>query len=119
MSNYQDETFVADADLSGSQYRIVISSGTASHVGLSGAGAVAIGVLQDKPTAGQFGTVRLAGKSRVKAGDTITAGALFTSDATGGAVAVASGNYCLGTALTGVASGGVFTGHINHAGYKG
>jgi len=118
MSIYTDETFVANADLTGKQYSIVVNS-TGNRVGLSGAAAAAVGVLQDKPNTGEFGTVRVAGRSRVRAGGTIADGGLFTSDATGGAVAVASGGYALGHAITGVASGGTFTGNINHAGYVG
>lgn len=119
MSMYQmDEAFVANADLSGKQYYIVVNS-TGNRVGVSGAGAAAAGVLQDKPQSGEHGTVRLVGRSRVRAGGTITAGGLFASDATGTATAVTSGAYALGLAITGVASGGIFDGIINHAGYQG
>lgn len=117
--NYRmDETFVANADLSAKQFYLVVNS-TGNRVGVSGAGAAAAGVLQDKPQSGEFGTVTILGRSRVRAGDTITAGGLFASDATGTAVAVTSGAYAAGLALTGVASGGIFDGLINHAGYKG
>ena len=113
-----DETLVANTDLSGSQYSIVVNS-AGNLMGLSGAGAAAAGILLDKPQAAEHGTIRILGRSRVRAGDTIAAGGLFASDATGGAVAVTSGAYALGLALTSVASGGIFNGLINHAGYKG
>ena len=112
------ETFVANADLSAKQFYLVVNS-TGNLLGVAGAGAVVAGVLQDKPQSGEHGTVTILGRSRVRAGDTITAGGLFTSDATGTAVAVTSGTYAAGLALTGVASGGIFDGLINHAGYKG
>jgi hypothetical protein len=80
---------------------------------------MAIGVLQNKPKSGEHATVRVFGRSRIKAGGTITAGGAFTVTANATATAVASGQYILGIAITGVASGGIFTGFINHAGYKG
>lgn len=119
MSMYEmDETFVANADLSAKQFYLVVNS-TGNRIGASGAGAAAIGALQDKPQSGENGTVRLMGRSRIRAGDTITAGGIFASDANGTAVAVTSGTYGVGTAITGVASGGIFDGMITHAGYKG
>ena len=112
------ESFVANADLSAKQFYLVVNS-TGNRIGVAGAGAAAAGALQDKPQSGENGTVMIMGRSRVRAGDTITAGGLFASDATGTAVAVTSGAYAVGLALTGVASGGNFDGLINHAGYKG
>lgn len=112
------ESFVANADLSAKQFYLVVNS-TGNRIGVAVAGAAAAGVLQDKPQSGEHGSVMIMGRSRVRAGDTITAGGLFASDATGTAVAVTSGTYAVGMALTGVASGGIFDGLINHAGYKG
>ena len=81
-------------------------------------GAVATGVLLNKPQAGEAASVCVLGPSKVFAGGTIVAGGLFASTASGTAVAVASGNFIVGKALTGVASGGIFDAVITCAGYN-
>lgn len=76
-------SLVAAADLSAAQFRAVKvnSSGQAA---LAAAGEFAIGILQNKPTAGQTATVVTVGPiSKAVAGGSITAGALVASDASG------------------------------------
>lgn len=114
-----DETFVANNDLDDYQYHILVNS-TGNLVDRAvSAGALCCGVLQNKPKSGEHATVRMLGRSRIKAGGTITAGNAFTTTASATATAAGSGQYILGIAITGVASGGIFQGLITHAGYKG
>jgi hypothetical protein len=95
----------ASADLSASQYCFMkISSGQlalpAAH------GADAIGVLQDKPNAaGIAGELAIGGVSKVIAGGTFSAGAAITCDASGHAIAAATGYTILGKAMSDGASG--------------
>jgi len=114
-----DESFVANENLESYQYALVVNSAS-NLVGRSGtAGEMCLGVLQNKPQSGENATIVMMGRCRIKAGGTIAAGNEITATASGTAAAVASGQYILGLAITGVASGGNFTGLINHAGYKG
>lgn len=100
----------AAADLSAAQYKIV-------HINSSGQAAVsnatsnAVGVLQNKPTAaGRVATVAHAGISKCVAGAAITAGSRVTSDANGNAITAATaGDPVIGFAVTGAASGDVFS----------
>ncbi|SCM71512.1 hypothetical protein KL86PLE_100245 [uncultured Pleomorphomonas sp.] len=81
-ANGLDITRLAGADLSSSQYLFVKLDANAQVV-VAGAGEDAIGVLQNKPAAGQAATVRVGGLSKVVAGAAITAGARVASDASG------------------------------------
>jgi len=60
-----DESFVANADMSSDQYKIVKLHTVAGQIILAGANE-GIGVLQNKPEAGQRAQVRLFGLSRLK-----------------------------------------------------
>lgn len=113
-----EETFVANANLSTKQYYMVVNS-AARLADIAGSGAIVAGVLQNKPESGQHAEVVVLGKSKVKAGGTITAGQVFMSDASGSATAVTSGLWIAGLAITGVASGGIFDAIIGPGGYKG
>ncbi len=119
MSDFNDETLVANSDLSTFQYTLQVQSiGNLTDRNLT-AGGISAGVLQNKPQSGEAAQVRMFGVSRIKAGGTIVQGAEFTNTVSGTAVAVASGDYAVGQAMTGVASGGIFKGFINHSGWKG
>ncbi len=113
-----DFSFPTDIDLSAAQYCFVVL-GADGNLDLAGANARAIGVLQNDPTAGQSGTVRLMGVSKVTAGAAITQGALVASNASGEAVAytaatantttgVISGSQVLGIALEAAGAAGDF-----------
>lgn len=79
-------TLEASADLSTHRYKLVAVNGS-GQVALAGAGDMAIGVLQNKPSAqGRSATVRVSGVSKVVAGAAVSAGAQVTSDANGKAV---------------------------------
>lgn len=113
-----DETFKANADHTSNQYKFMVNSGSDSRVDLAGtAGEKVIGVLQNKPgAAGRAASVRVRGKSRIRAGGTIVGGGGFQTDASGTAIATTSGSQEVGTAITSVASGGIFEGEINQPG---
>jgi len=110
-----DYTLVAAADLSGMQYRgvLVASAANGSTSGrtlvCSQAGDPVIGVLQNKPSAaGRPARVRGWGESKAIAGGPVTAGDILRVNAAGFFVTGNSG-YVAGTALTGCASGGLFS----------
>lgn len=97
----QDETYIANADLSGNQFRAVVV--TAEYtVGVAGANVRWLGVQQDLPIKGQAGmpcAVRRSGTTKVIAGAAFAAGVPLTSDAAGRAVQATAGQYINGYAL--------------------
>lgn len=101
-------TLEAGQDLSAKQY-FFVSMSSDGQVDPTGDGANAIGVLQNDPAAaGRAAEVAVSGRTMVKAGGTITAGADIASDAAGEAVVAATGDQILGTALEGAADGDTF-----------
>ena len=96
----------ATASLAASQFCFV-KIDTSGQIALPAAGGYAVGVLQDKPAAGDPGAVCYPGDiTKVLCGGTITAGQDVATDVNGKAVAAATGNFILGIALTaGAASG--------------
>lgn len=104
-----DISVVAGADLSAQQYRGV-KVNTAGALVLGNATDLnQIGVLQNNPGNGQPATVRISGVTKAKAGGTVAAGDRVTTDANGAFVTATTGKQVLGVALTGAASGDVFT----------
>lgn len=99
-----DESFVANTDMSGDQYKIVKLHTVAGQVVLAGAGE-GIGVLQNKPGAGQEAKVRLFGISRVVvdgSGTSIAPGQFIKSDASGiGVRSTTANDLPIGQFLTG------------------
>jgi flagellar basal body P-ring protein FlgI len=101
------ETAQAVADLRTHQYRIVRLVGDrAINVASSAVDTANWGVLQSRPNAGENATVALLGKTKVVAGGALSAGALFTTDGQGRAVAVASGQVVIGRALEAASAAG-------------
>lgn len=99
-------SLVAASDLSTHQYKFV-NVDTTGKAALGGAGTRSIGVLQNKPTLGQIGTVVVTGVSKVVAGAAVTAGDEIMSDATGRAITAVATNQGLGVALSAAAGAGV------------
>lgn len=115
-------SLLAAADLSAKQYHAVKVDGN-GRVALAGAGEAAIGILQNKPTAGQAATVMVSGISKMVAGAAINEGDLIAVGAAGKAkVAVAAttntadagaaqdplvGSHVIGVAVTPAAGDGV------------
>jgi hypothetical protein len=54
-----DESYVAETDLSAKQFYCVKPGTTSPQVALAGAGNVVVGILQNKPKAGEAAAVRL------------------------------------------------------------
>lgn len=112
-------SFTATADLSAKQYYLVdcdaatSTSGVTNVITPSAAGAAAIGVLQNKPAAGQTAEVLLLGITKAVAGAAIAAGDLLMSDSTGRVItATAAGafpatHFIIGRALNAAAAAGV------------
>jgi hypothetical protein len=99
----------AAADLSAAQYKIV-QINASGQAALANATSLAVGVLQNKPSAaGRIATVAIYGSTKVVAGGTIAAGARVTSDANGNAIAATTaGDAVIGVAEVGAASGDIF-----------
>lgn len=92
--------FQAGEDLSASQFCFV-KLNSAGKIVKATHNAVAIGVLQDAPQAGQTGSVMTFGITKVKTASSISIGARLTAytDGSGRAAAAASGQYVMGIAL--------------------
>jgi hypothetical protein len=85
----------------GKQYYFVDITGE-HKAGLTGAGEVAIGVLQNKPQhEGDAATVAIFGVTLVVAGELLTAGMSVASDADGKAVESGNGDSVLGRVVIG------------------
>jgi len=95
-----DESFPAGADLTGDQYKIV-KLNASGQVVLSGAGELAIGVLQNKPGSGEAAQVRIFGLTRMLTkGSNAEPGDNIFSDATGFGVTTGSaGQMAIGQAF--------------------
>jgi len=113
MSSQNPKLFVtrkAEADLSGKQYTFVTKGATAGDILSATASDVIIGVLQDKPRLGEFGTVATDGILKVKVSGTVTENAYVGSDANGLGVAVTTG-YSFGIYLDAGVNGDVVRFH--------
>ena len=105
--NYRCISLEAGQDLSAKQFYFV-SVASDGQVDPTGDGAIADGVLQNKPAAaGRAAEVAISGKVKVVCGGTVTRGGPVASDANGAMVNAASGDIILGTALETGASGQV------------
>lgn len=105
-NNQLDITFEASGDLSTKQYRFVTLDSN-GQIAVATRGALAIGVLQDKPAAiNRAAQVRTLLVSKVVLGGTVTKGQALVSDANGAAVnASSSDNAYMGFAMEGGSSG--------------
>lgn len=102
-------TLEAAADLSGKQYHIVrLSAADKCDQASYNLDTNIIGVLQNKPQAGEFATIADGGISKVVAGGTVSVGNPVTTNGSGRAVAVTSGSNArvIGTALEAASADG-------------
>lgn len=107
----------AGVDLSTKQYRFMVLASDKQIDPAAVAGADCIGILQDKPAAvGRAACVATGGTSKALAGATVAAGAKIATDNQGRAITAASGNYIMGTAITGGAVGEVISVNLEKAG---
>ena len=103
---------IATTDLNNdlSQYHAVIIGGT-----IAPAGSTACGILQNRPKIGEDGSVAYSGRSRYRAGGSVTAGGLISVAASGWFTAAVSGGYAVGRATQTVTSGSIGEGVFNFA----
>ena len=100
-------TQTAAADLSAKQYFIMRVTAADSVNVTTAATQVAIGVLQNKPGSGEAATLSREGDvTKLVAGAAIAAGASVTSGAAGKGATGATGNQCVGIALTAASADG-------------
>lgn len=79
-----DESFRANADLSGQQYRFMVVATGGNRVDVAtGATNIGVGILQNKPTSGQTAWVRLFGKTKFNSDAALTVGLLVGPAADG------------------------------------
>lgn len=114
ISNYSVKvTLVAGADLSAEQYKFVKLNSSGQAVVCAAITDRPIGILQNAPTSGQEAEVLVVGGSKLKAGGSITEGAMLGITSAGLGKAIVAGTdttqYTLGTALTEGASGEIIT----------
>jgi hypothetical protein len=93
---FANGTDTASADLSAQQFRFVKSSGAGTVTVCAAATDLPIGVLQNKPVAGQAANVMITGVSKVVAGAAVAAGVEVGPDATGRAIAAVTGTRSKG-----------------------
>ena len=99
----------ATASLATKQYTFV-KLDSSGQITTPSAAASAIGVLQDKPAAGDPGAVCLSGSiTKILCGGNFNAGGAVCTDGNGAAVAATSGGYVLGVALSAGATGFITT----------
>lgn len=114
MAAYSDRvksaSFVASTDLRTAQFHIVDL--TAAHKVSAAAANLGIGVLQNKPNAGEHATVAMDGATKCVAGGAVSVGDYIASANSGFASVVTSGaltRTVIGRALTAALSGSMFT----------
>ena len=94
------KSFKATSSLASNQYCFV-KLDTSGQIVISTDGANAIGVLQDKPGAGEPGSVcGVSDITKVQCGGSFSAGDLVSSDSSGKAISAGTGDYIMGQALT-------------------
>ncbi len=90
----------ATATFSAKQFTFV-KIDTSGQLATPGSGAYAVGVIQDKPAAGDPGAVCYPGDiTKVQCGGSFTAGQEVMTNSSGQAVVATSGSFVLGVALT-------------------
>lgn len=103
---------ISGADLSAAakQFTAVVMDTTDDTIVGAGAGAKALGIIQNTPVVGEEASVLMAGLSKVVAGTGgLTAGDKWTPEADGDAVVVGTGDEPCGTVINGAAAGGIAT----------
>lgn len=91
----------ASTDLSAYQFHFVTTDAN-GQAALPANGASVLGVLQNKPTAGEAASIVIDGVSKViAAGSTVSAGDLVQASSVGRAIALGAGGYAVGRVLYG------------------
>lgn len=108
------QTFVAGADLSGKQYTFVTCNGVTADgenrtVVSPAIGAKVDGVVINNPAAGRAATVVVFGRTKVKAGGAIPAGAEVQTNANGQVIAATGAGIRVGKALEAAVANQIIT----------
>lgn len=93
-----DFSLEAAADLSTHQYKFVVVDAT-GKAALAGDNGNAVGILQNKPTAGQSAAIKRDGPSKFVGAAAIAAGQKIGSNATGQGKTAVVGSHVIGTVL--------------------
>jgi len=105
-----DETFAATADFQSCQFCFVKVSATPRYVALcSTSGEAMLGILQNNPLSGGNAVVRLLGRSKLRAGGSVTLNGLVKTGSSGQGLAVTltSGEYVGAQAIETISSGDI------------
>ena len=98
-----DFSYPNDLDMTLNQFKFVVL-GTDTYLDVCGAGALALGVIQDGPngstTLGVESQVRTGGPSKIQCGGTFSVGNLLSSNSSGQAVAYTPATVYTGTPYT-------------------
>lgn len=115
MSYENSVPVVAGQDLSVAtcQFHAVAIGGT-----IAAANAASLGILLNRPKQNEDATVGYAGRLPYRAGAAITAGNRLKVTASGWLIAVTSGTFAVGMALTAVSSGAVGEGIFDFSGAR-
>ena len=105
MQSRDTRTYVAGEDLSAAQFKFVTLESDGQIDLADSAGENCVGILLNDPASGNAATVVMSGKTLVKSGGTIAAGASVATNATGLAVTAATGNIVMGYATEAAVSG--------------
>lgn len=98
----------AGEDLSGAQFHAVSIAGS-----IIGTNLGALGLVQNKPEAGENASVAVMGYARYRAGAAIATGASVSVTTSGWLITTTSGSIACGKALEAVSSGGIGEGIFN------
>jgi hypothetical protein len=110
--------YIAGADLRTKQFFGAVDTGTNTAGLQTSAGGRIIGVIQNKPNLGEAISVRWEGTTKMAAGATFAAAVELAVDATGRAVAAATGNVVIGRSLEAAgAIGAIVSVRLNDTGY--
>ena len=104
--NFKPSPFKAGADLTAAQFKGVVLTGALTVGAPSSAGVSIVGVLQNKPNAGEACEIITSGISKALAGAAIAVNADVAMSNDGHFITAVSGNVVVGTALEAAAASG-------------
>lgn len=101
MNSERQGGFTASADCTGKQYSFAAISGARTATFVGTAGAIALGVIGNKPNTGQAMEILIGPEVKITLSATLTAGAKVSSNNAGLAKAAATGENILGQLVEG------------------
>lgn len=91
----------ASVDCSTKQYYLVVNSGVRTVAPASAAGALCLGVVENKPGVGVAASILVGPEVKIVLSAPLAAGAKYAAAADGRAQAAATGNYIMGQLIEG------------------